>query len=90
MTDQNIQEKEDSLFNSLVQNQILVPSSKNIFLINNISTQGVLVDLTACYSPLCKSFSCYSPSCPNKNQSSLDLNNPDIDVYQNNVRKEVS
>ncbi|KAI9252240.1 hypothetical protein EDC94DRAFT_697481 [Helicostylum pulchrum] len=88
LTDQNIQEKEDSLFNSLVQNQILVSSSKNIFLINNISTQGVLVDLTACYSPLCKSFSCYSPSCPNKNQSSLDLNNPDIDVYQNNVRKE--
>ncbi|KAI8088141.1 hypothetical protein BDF21DRAFT_412547 [Thamnidium elegans] len=88
LTDQNIQDKEDSLFNSLVQNQILVPSSKSIFLINNISTQGVLVDLTACYSPLCKSSSCYSPSCPNKNQGPLDLNNPNIDVHQNNAKKE--
>lgn len=96
LTDQNIlkdnkkEEKVNCLFDCLVQNQILVPSSKRIFLINNMSTQGILVNLTTCYSPLCNptiASTCYSPACPNKNQvttTALDINHPHLDTENNN------
>ncbi|CAO3610760.1 unnamed protein product [Mucor hiemalis] len=65
-------EKLHYLYHSLIQNQILVPSSKSIYLIQDISIQCVLVKLTKCYSPLCTSDTvhCYSPSCPNRPSSS--------------------
>ncbi|KAG2196867.1 hypothetical protein INT47_011387 [Mucor saturninus] len=81
LTDQP-EEQQEYLFDSLVQNQILVPSSKSIFLFQDISTQCILVQLLSCYSPQCKNATtsqCYSPTCPLKPLSVLEVKNPTID-----------
>lgn len=64
----NEEKKKNLLFDSLLENQILVPSSRNIYLIHDISTQAILISLTPCYSPLCSksTLACYSPCCPKK------------------------
>jgi hypothetical protein len=70
------------LFVSLVENGVLVPSSKSIYLINDVSTQGVLINLTRCYSPLCKTAvtACYSPCCPKKALVNFHINDPESSV----------
>ncbi|KAI8642191.1 hypothetical protein BD408DRAFT_416947 [Parasitella parasitica] len=79
LTAQTIGEEfKEHFFDSLVENRILVPSSKNIYLINDVTTQGILVNVTRCYSPLCEPLStenCYSPCCPNRKWSGFYLNN---------------
>ncbi|KAL9560037.1 hypothetical protein MBANPS3_000152 [Mucor bainieri] len=80
LTDQSIgKEFKEYLFDSLVENRVLVSSSKNIYLIHDVTTQGMLVNVTQCYSPLCKpqqqepNDACYSPCCPNKKSVALYL-----------------
>ncbi|KAF1797774.1 hypothetical protein V8B55DRAFT_1548735 [Mucor lusitanicus] len=78
LTDQSIGEDfEEYFFDSLVENRVLVPSSKNIYLIHDATTQSILVNVTQCYSPLCKPHSnetCYSPCCPNRKLVAFYLN----------------
>lgn len=84
MTDQP-KEQQTYLFNSLIQNQILVSSSKSIFLFQDISTQCILVQLLPCYSPQCKNATtsqCYSATCPLKSFRVLDLNHPTVNDTQ--------
>lgn len=59
-------QEEEYVFHSLIENGILIPSSKNIYLINDRSTQSILVKLSPCYSPSCTVNNCYTPTCPNK------------------------
>ncbi|EPB88974.1 hypothetical protein HMPREF1544_04235 [Mucor circinelloides 1006PhL] len=82
LTDQSIGEEfVEYFFDSLVKNRVLVSSSKNIYLIHDVTTQSILVNVTRCYSPLCKPFSsdaCYSPCCPNRKLADFHLNDTQV------------
>ncbi|KAI9485257.1 MAG: hypothetical protein EXX96DRAFT_544535 [Benjaminiella poitrasii] len=70
-------ELKECLFSSLLSNKILVPSSEHKYLIRDARTQGILVNLTKCYSPLCNQkpkYFCYSSSCPNRVLENIHLN----------------
>ncbi|KAI7904423.1 uncharacterized protein BX663DRAFT_504996 [Cokeromyces recurvatus] len=63
------EELKEYLLDSLLSSRILTPYSDQKYLIYNINVQGILINLTKCYSPLCNttaSFTCYSSYCPNK------------------------
>ncbi|CEP14187.1 hypothetical protein [Parasitella parasitica] len=78
-------------FDSLVENRVLVPSSKSIYLINDVTTQGLLVNVTRCYSPLCEPLStanCYSPCCPNRKLSGFYLNNTTTSTQTNDEKEQ--
>ncbi|KAK4509028.1 uncharacterized protein ATC70_007377 [Mucor velutinosus] len=82
LTDQSIGEDfKEYFFDSLVENRVLVPSSKNIYLIHDVTTQSILVNVTRCYSPLCKPHVndiCYSPCCPNRKLVAFYLNDSQV------------